>query len=106
MAMQRLLKHNEKSHAAAQQTTRHPICVDGRLLVRNLFDVCLRLCPPPPPPPLRTLVKQLETVQMTAAKNILGCSSTTGNTVLRTMLGVYPLETNRREKLETTINSK
>ena len=28
-------------------------------------------------------VKQLETVQMTAANKILGCSSTTSNTVLR-----------------------
>ena len=45
-----------------------------------------------PPPPL---VKQLETVQMTAAKNILGCSSTTSNAVLRAELGMYPLETNR-----------
>ena len=27
------------------------------------------------------LVKQLETVQMTAAKKVLGCSSTTSNTV-------------------------
>ena len=40
-------------------------------------------------------VKQLETVQMTAAKKILGCSSTTSNTVLRAELGMYPLETNR-----------
>ena len=44
------------------------------------------------------LVKQLETVQMTAAatrKNVLGSSSTTSNTVLRAELGMYPLETNR-----------
>ena len=40
-------------------------------------------------------VKQLETVQMTAAKNILGCSSTTSNTVLRAGTGRYPLRTNR-----------
>ena len=40
-------------------------------------------------------VKQLETVQMTAATKILGCSSTTSNTVLRAELGMYPLETNR-----------
>ena len=40
-------------------------------------------------------VKQLETVQMTAAENILGCSSTTSSTVLRTELGMYPLTTNR-----------
>ena len=40
-------------------------------------------------------IKQLGTVQMTAAKNILGCSSTTSNTVLRAKLGMYPLETNR-----------
>ena len=41
------------------------------------------------------LVKQLETVQMTAAKKVLGCSSTTSNTVLRAELEMYPLETNR-----------
>ena len=40
-------------------------------------------------------VKQLKTVQMTAAKSILGCSSTTSNTVLRAELGTYPLKTNR-----------
>ena len=40
-------------------------------------------------------VKQLETVQTTAAKNILGCSSTTSSTVLRAELGMCPLETNR-----------
>ena len=40
-------------------------------------------------------VKQLETVRMTAAKNILACSSTTRNTVLRAELGMYPLKTNR-----------
>ena len=42
-------------------------------------------------------VKQLETVQMTAAKKIplRGCSSTTSTTaVLRAELGMYPLETN------------
>ena len=39
--------------------------------------------------------KQLETaVQMTAAKKLLGCSSTTSNTVLRTKLGKYQLEIN------------
>ena len=37
-------------------------------------------------------VKQLKTVQMTAAKNILGCSSTMSNTLLRTELGMYPLK--------------
>ena len=41
------------------------------------------------------LVKQLETVQMSAAENILGCSSTTSNTVLTAKLGMYPLKTNR-----------
>ncbi|CAB1099916.1 unnamed protein product [Ectocarpus sp. CCAP 1310/34] len=40
-------------------------------------------------------VKQLETVQMTAAKKILGCSSTTSNTVLRAELGMYSLKTKR-----------
>ena len=38
-------------------------------------------------------VKQPKTVQMTAANKILGCSSTTSNTVLRTELGMYPLKT-------------
>ena len=41
------------------------------------------------------LVKQTKTVQMTAAKKMRGCSSTTSNTVLRAELGMYPLETNR-----------
>ncbi|MEP2037814.1 MAG: hypothetical protein ABJI72_14510 [Parasphingorhabdus sp.] len=41
------------------------------------------------------LVKQLETVQMTAAKKILRCLSTTSNTVLRAELGMHPLKTNR-----------
>ena len=41
------------------------------------------------------LVKQLETVQMTAAKKVLGCSSTTSNTVLRTE--------QRRSKVEMAI---
>ena len=40
-------------------------------------------------------VTQLETVQMTAAKDIQGCSSTTSNTVLRAKLGIYPLKTTR-----------
>ena len=40
--------------------------------------------------------KELETVQMAAANNILGCSSTTTNTVLRAAEpGTYPLNTNR-----------
>ena len=39
-------------------------------------------------------VKQLETVQITAAKKILGCSSTTSNTTLRAELGMYPLGKN------------
>ena len=41
------------------------------------------------------LVKQVATVQMTAAKKVLGCSNTTSNTVLRAELVVHPLETNR-----------
>ena len=45
------------------------------------------------------MVKQLETVQMPAAKKVLGCASTTSNTVLRAELGMHPLETNRREKV-------
>ena len=40
-------------------------------------------------------VKQLETLQRTAAKKILGCGSTTSNTVLRAELAIYPLRTNR-----------
>ena len=52
-------------------------------------------------------VKQLETVQMTAAKYILGCSSTTNNTVLTAELGLYPLKTTRgREEGEMAIQSK
>ena len=41
------------------------------------------------------LVKHLGTIQMTAAKKVLGCSSTTSNTVLRAELGIYPHKTNR-----------
>ena len=42
------------------------------------------------------MVKQLETVQMTAAQNALGCSSTTSNTtLLKAELGMYPLPTKR-----------
>ena len=41
------------------------------------------------------LVKQLETVQMMAAKKVLGCSSTTSNTVLSAELEMCPLETYR-----------
>ena len=40
-------------------------------------------------------VEQLETVQMTAAKKILGYSSTTSNTVIRAEQGMCPLKTNR-----------
>ena len=41
-------------------------------------------------------VNQLEkTMQMTAAKNMLRCSSTTSNTVLRLELGMHPLHTNK-----------
>ena len=39
-------------------------------------------------------VKQLETAQVTAGKKIVGCSSTTGNTVSRAELGMSPLKTN------------
>ena len=39
-------------------------------------------------------VKQLETVQMTAAKKVIECSSTTSNTVLRAELEMLPLKTN------------
>ena len=40
------------------------------------------------------LVKQLETVQMTAAEKMLRCSRTTSNAVLRAVLGMHPLKTN------------
>ena len=40
-------------------------------------------------------VKQPETMQMTAAKNIRGCSSTMSNTVLRAELGMHSLKANR-----------
>ena len=40
-------------------------------------------------------VKQLQTVQMTAAEHMLGCSSTTSYTVLRAELGMHPLKTSR-----------
>ena len=40
---------------------------------------------------------------MTAANKMLGCSSTTSNTVLRAKLGISPLTTNRREKVEMAI---
>ena len=46
-------------------------------------------------------VKQLETVQTTAAKKILG--STTSNTLLRAELGMYPLKTETLEKVEMAI---
>ena len=39
-------------------------------------------------------VKQVETVQMKAAKKIRGSSSTTSNTVLRAEIEFYPLNTN------------
>ena len=41
------------------------------------------------------LVKQLETVQMTASKKVLVCTSTTSNTALKAELGMYPLKANR-----------
>ena len=37
------------------------------------------------------LVKKLETVPMTAAEKILGCSKTASNTALRAELGIYIL---------------
>ena len=50
------------------------------------------------------LVKQLETVEMTAAKRVRGCSSTTSNAVLRTELGMYPLKADkRREKVQMAL---
>ena len=43
----------------------------------------------------REIREQLEAVQMTAAKKVLECSSTTSNTVLRAEFGIYRLKTNR-----------
>ena len=42
-----------------------------------------------------TFGKQLETVQMAAAKKMLRCSSTTSNTVSRAQLATYQLKTTR-----------
>ena len=42
------------------------------------------------------LVNKLETVAMTAAKKILGCSKTTSNTALRAELGMSSLKTETR----------
>ena len=39
-------------------------------------------------------VKQLETVQMTAAEKVLAYPSTTSNSALGAELGTYPLKTN------------
>ena len=46
-------------------------------------------------------VKELETKLMTAAKNMLGCSSTTSNTVLRAELGIYPLKSDTRRDVSS-----
>ena len=43
----------------------------------------------------KKLAEQLETVQKSAAKKILGCSKTTSNTALRAELGMYTFKTNR-----------
>ena len=43
----------------------------------------------------REASEKLETVPMTAAKRILGCSKTASNTALRAELGIYSLKTNR-----------
>ena len=43
-------------------------------------------------------VKQLETVQTTAANRIPRCQSTTTNTVLKAELGTYPLKTKQRHE--------
>ena len=43
----------------------------------------------------KKLADKLGTVQMSAAKRILGCSKTTSNTALRAELGMYALKTNR-----------
>ena len=49
------------------------------------------------------LVKKLESVPMTAAKKILGCSKTASNTALRAELGIYSLKTNRHEEIEMAL---
>ena len=41
----------------------------------------------------KKLAEKLETVQMSAAKMIQGCSKTTSNTALRAELGMYALKT-------------
>ena len=41
----------------------------------------------------KKLADKWETVQMSAAKKILGCSETTSNTALRAELGMYALKT-------------
>ena len=41
------------------------------------------------------LAEQLGTVKTTAAKKVLGCSSTMSNTILKAEKGIYPLKTNR-----------
>ena len=41
------------------------------------------------------LVKQLETVRMTASKRVQGCAFTTRNTVFRAKLGTHPHATDR-----------
>ena len=47
-------------------------------------------------------MKTLETVPMTAAKRILGCSKTASNTALRAELGMYSLKT-RLEGIEMAL---
>ena len=53
------------------------------------------------------LVKQLETVQMAAAEQTLGCPSTTSNAAVRAEVGIYPPKRKkRREKVEMAIYSQ
>ena len=47
--------------------------------------------------------KQLETVQMAAAKKVLEFSNTTSIAILRAEMGMYPLKHKTREKVEMTI---
>ena len=51
---------------------------------------CLQPNRPEPPPPASCF-----STLRTAAKKMLGCSSTTSSTVLRAELGIYPFKTNR-----------
>lgn len=50
--------------------------------------------------------KQLDRVQMTVANKVLECSKTTSHGNLRVELGMFPLETNKREEMKITLKHK